>query len=160
MGLGFQSFSLDSPRGEGGSIRSVRLFRFSFIPSSRGDVHAVDQEMEIQSAMTNMISALWSKTTPLIGKLKLGVLKNLCENLRIPMPHDPRRKAPYISRLEELAKSCSCSTATIMLKTCRWLLYSPTKTTCLSLRCYTPGFGIRGGGGGGGFESHNDVSFN
>ena len=34
-GKGFQSFSLDSPRGEGGTIRSVRLFRFSFIPPSR-----------------------------------------------------------------------------------------------------------------------------
>ena len=145
MGLGFQSFSLDSPRGEGGSIRSVRLFRFSFIRSSRG-VHAVDQEMDnpVSYDQYDICSMVKDNT---LGKLKLGVLKNLCENLRISMPHDQRRKAPYVSLLEELAKSCSCSTAYIMLKTCRWLLYRPTKTTCLSLRCYTPRFGGKGGGG-------------
>ena len=110
MGLGFQSFSLDSPRGEGGSIRSVRLFRFLFIPSSRGDVHAVDQEMDnpVSYDQYDICSMVKDNT---LGKLKLGVLKNLYENLRIPMPHDQRRKAPNISLLEELAKSCSCSTA-------------------------------------------------
>ena len=44
-----------------------------------------------------------------LSKLKLGVLKLLCENLNISMPVDQRRKAPYISLLEDLVKTCSCS---------------------------------------------------
>ena len=44
-----------------------------------------------------------------LSKLKLGVLKLLCENLNISMPADQRRKAPYISLLEDLVKTCSCS---------------------------------------------------
>ena len=45
-----------------------------------------------------------------LAKLKLGVLKVMCENLSIPVPPDRRRKAPYISLLEDLVKNCSCST--------------------------------------------------
>ena len=45
-----------------------------------------------------------------LAKLKLGVLKVMCENLSIPVPPDRRRKAPYISVLENLVKNCSCST--------------------------------------------------
>ena len=44
-----------------------------------------------------------------LSKLKLGVLKLLCENLNISMPAAQRRKAPYISLLEDLVKTCSCS---------------------------------------------------
>ena len=76
MGLGFQSFSLDSPRGDGGSICGVRLFRFSFVPSSRGDVHAVDQEMDnpVSYDQYDICSMVKDNT---LGKLNLGVLKNL-----------------------------------------------------------------------------------
>ena len=45
-----------------------------------------------------------------LAKLKLGALKVMCENLSIPVPPDRRRKAPYISLLEDLGKNCSCST--------------------------------------------------
>ena len=45
-----------------------------------------------------------------LSKLKLGVLvKLLCGNLNISMPADQRRKAPYMSLLEDLVKTCSCS---------------------------------------------------
>ena len=42
-------------------------------------------------------------------KLKLGVLKLLRENLSISMLPDQRKRAPYISLLEDIAKECSCS---------------------------------------------------
>ena len=45
----------------------------------------------------------------MVKENKLGVLKFLCENLNIPKPPDQRRKAPYISSLQELVKSCSYS---------------------------------------------------
>ena len=44
-----------------------------------------------------------------LRKLKLGVLKLLRENLSISMLPDQRKKAPYISLLEDIAKECSCS---------------------------------------------------
>lgn len=44
-----------------------------------------------------------------LGQLKLGVLKLLCENLSLPKPPDQRKKASYVSLLEDLVKSCSCS---------------------------------------------------
>ena len=43
-----------------------------------------------------------------LGNLKLCVLKLMCENLSLP--HDQREKAPYISILEDLVKTCTCST--------------------------------------------------
>ena len=45
-----------------------------------------------------------------LAKLKLGVLKVTGENLTIPVPPYLRRKAPYISLLEDLVKNCFCST--------------------------------------------------
>lgn len=46
-----------------------------------------------------------------LTKLKLAVLKLLCENLNLSMPPDQRKKAPYISLLEDLVKTCTCSTS-------------------------------------------------
>ena len=46
-----------------------------------------------------------------LGNLKLCVLKLMCENLNISLPHDQRKKAPpYISLLEDLVKTYTCST--------------------------------------------------
>ena len=47
-----------------------------------------------------------------LRKLKLDVLKLFCENLGISMPPDQRKKAPYISLLEDIVKNCSCSLTT------------------------------------------------
>lgn len=47
-----------------------------------------------------------------LRKLKLDVFKLLCENLSISMPPDQRKKAPYISLLEDIVKNCSCSLTT------------------------------------------------
>ena len=41
-----------------------------------------------------------------LRKLKIDVLKLLCQNLSISMPPDQRKKAPYSSLLEDIVKNC------------------------------------------------------
>ena len=46
-----------------------------------------------------------------IKKLKVGLLQVLCESLDLQTPIPPvRKKAPYVSLLQGLVESCSCST--------------------------------------------------
>ena len=47
-----------------------------------------------------------------LQKLKLDLLKLLCEKMSINLPKgiDRRRKAPYICLLEDFVKYCPCST--------------------------------------------------
>ena len=46
-----------------------------------------------------------------LKKMKLGLLQHICEsfNLDVP-PNKPRKKASYVTLIEELVSSCSCRT--------------------------------------------------
>ena len=92
-------------------------------PLSDSDVLAIGDEVNFSRAKESVITALHVQhpisydqhdvccmvKDKSLKKLKLGVLKLLCESLNISMPADQRRKAPYISLLEDLVKTCSCS---------------------------------------------------
>ena len=45
-----------------------------------------------------------------LKKLKLPLLKELCNEFQLEEPSDKRKKAPYIALLEEMVSCCSCST--------------------------------------------------
>ena len=90
---------------------------------SDSDVLAIEDEENFSHAKESVMTALhvqhpisydqydiccMVKDKSLVNS-KLGVLKLLCENLNISMPADQRRKVPYISLLEDLVKTCSCS---------------------------------------------------
>lgn len=54
------------------------------------------------------ICALVSKGT--LKNMKLGLLQSLCEKFELETPANRvRSKAPYLSLLEEMVSSCSCS---------------------------------------------------
>ena len=90
---------------------------------SDSDVLAIEDEKNFSRAKESVMTALHVQhpisydqydvccvvKDKSLSKLKLGVLKLLCENLNISMPADQRRKAPYILLLEDLVKTCSCS---------------------------------------------------
>ena len=92
-------------------------------PLSDSDELAIEDEVNFSRAKESVITALHVQhpisydqhdgccmvKDKSLKKLKLGVLKLLCESLNISMPAEQRRKAPYISLLEDLVKTCSCS---------------------------------------------------
>ena len=57
------------------------------------------------------VRLVWLGKSKEIKKLKVGLLQVLCESLDLQAPIPPvRRKAPYVSLLQGLVESCSCST--------------------------------------------------
>ena len=94
--------------------------------SADPDIIAMEDEQNFSSAKEAVMTALNVKhpvsydqynicsmvKDNTLRKLKLDVLKLLCENLSISMPPDQRKKAPYISLLEDIVKNCSCSLTT------------------------------------------------
>ena len=89
------------------------------------DALAVEEEVNFSTARDRVLSSL-NVTHPIvvdqydlcalvkskeIKKLKVGLLQVLCESLDLQAPIPPvRKKAPYVSLLQELVESCSCST--------------------------------------------------
>ena len=94
--------------------------------SADPDIIAMEDEQNFSSAKEAVMTALNVKhpvsydqynicvmvKDNTLRKLKLDVLKLLCENLSISVPPDQRKKAPYISVLEDIVKNCSCSLTT------------------------------------------------
>ena len=88
------------------------------------DVLAVEEQVNFSTARDSVLSSLHI-THPIVvdqydlcalvkskevKKLKVGLLKALCETLDLKAPIPPvRRRAPYISLLQELVHCCSCS---------------------------------------------------
>ena len=89
------------------------------------DALAVEEEVKFSTARDRVLSTL-HVTHPIvvdqydlcalvkskeIKKLKVGLLQVLCESLDLQAPIPPvRKKAPYVSLLQGLVESCSCST--------------------------------------------------
>ena len=93
------------------------------------DALAVEEEVNFPTARNRVLSSL-NVTHPIvvdqydlcalvkskeIKKLKVGLLQVLCESLDLQAPIPPvRKKAPYVSLLQELVESCSCSNMQIV----------------------------------------------
>ena len=95
-------------------------------PPSEYDILAMEEESNISNTKETVRVALhvqhpiiWDQydicamvKAKSLQKLKLDLLKLLCEKMSINLPQgiDRRRKAPYICLLENLVKYCPCST--------------------------------------------------
>ena len=95
-------------------------------PPSEYDILAMEEESNISNTKETVRVALhvqhpitWDQydicamvKAKSLQKLKLDLLKLLCEKMSINLPQgiDRRRKAPYICLLEDLVKYCPCST--------------------------------------------------
>lgn len=78
----------------------------NFSSAKEAVMTALDVKHPVSYDQYNICSMVKDNT---LRKLKLDVLKLLCENLSISMPPNQRKKAPYISLLEDIVKNCSCS---------------------------------------------------
>ena len=92
---------------------------------SQEDIHAMEEEANFDNARQDIFSALQGKHPIVLDqyniceltrsgelkKMKLGLLQHICESFDLDVPpNKPRKKAPYVTLIEELVSSCSCTT--------------------------------------------------
>lgn len=91
---------------------------------SQDDIQAIEEETNFDNARQDIISTLQEKHPIVLDqynicelvnngglrKLKLGLLQHICESFELDTPESkPRKKAPYISLIEDLVSYCSCT---------------------------------------------------
>ena len=92
---------------------------------SQEDIHAIEEEANFNNARQDILSSLQGKHPIVLDqyniceltgsgelkKMKLGLLQHICESFDLDVPpNKPRKKAPYVTLIEELVSSCSCTT--------------------------------------------------